>query len=99
MLVIAGLMEIDPDHFDAFVAAAKVMMAETMANDEGCAHYVFSADVEKPSHLRLFEEWDTREHLDAHLASPHLAAFREATPGMRLWITADTYEVSSKGNL
>ena len=53
------------------------MNAES-AKEDGCAAYDFSADLVDPTLFHLFEEWETQVHLDAHGASAHMGAFREA---------------------
>lgn len=75
MLVVAGVVKIDPAKRDEAIAAAVAMMRETR-KEEGCRSYVFSADLEDVGCFHLFEEWESQEALDAHFASPHMAAFQ-----------------------
>jgi len=67
MLVVAGTMEVDPDQREAFLAGRQeaVMAVRT---EPGCLDYIFSADPYDPALVRLFERWDSKEALAAHLA-------------------------------
>ena len=43
--------------------------------EKGCVQYDLHADNENPAHFFFYEQWTSKEHLDAHAASPHLTAF------------------------
>ncbi len=75
MLIVAGTIEVDPDHRDAMFAAVAPMVEATRA-EPGCRAYTFSPDPEDPGLILLFELWDDQAALDAHFASEHLAAWR-----------------------
>ena len=95
MLVIAGEIRIDPDKRDEAVAAVVEMM-EATRDEEGCVTYVFSADLEDPTVLRLFEEWESAAALELHFTAPHMAEFQRkiADVGVTSRII-HRYEVSS----
>jgi quinol monooxygenase YgiN len=97
MLVIAGVVKIDPAQRDEAVAAAVAMMRETR-REPGCLAYAFSADLEEEGSFRLFEEWESQDALDAHFASPHMAAFQGAVAklGVRE-MTVRKYAIQSVG--
>lgn len=99
MLVSAGEIAIDPTRRVAAVAAA-VRMAEETRKEAGCTQYVFSGDLGDPGCFRIFEEWESQAAIDAHFASPHLAAFQKAIAGLGVRsMTIRRYEVSSAGPL
>jgi quinol monooxygenase YgiN len=99
MFVIAGEIEIDPAQHDAAAAAALRMMEET-AKEAGCVRYVFTSDLAQRGVFRVFEEWESQQALDAHFASPHMAAFQAAVGGLGVKRMAlQRYEVSSVGPL
>lgn len=49
--------------------------------EEGCIQYDLHQDRENASHFLFYENWESREHWQAHMKAPHLAAHREATEG------------------
>jgi len=73
MLVIAGRIEIDPANTEAATSAALEMMKETR-KEPGCISYTFTSDLAEPGAFRIFEEWESQNALEAHFASPHMAA-------------------------
>lgn len=97
MLVVAGVIEIDPANRDAAVGAALRMMEETQ-REPGCISYTFSADLADPGRFRIFEEWRDEAALHAHFAAPHMAAFQKAVAGLGVRRMAiQRYEVSAVG--
>ncbi len=77
MIVVAGTVTFDGRNHEAAVAAANTV-AEHSRREAGCLFYEFFADLNQPGRLLVFEEWETEEALEAHLATDHLAAFRAA---------------------
>ena len=75
MLIVAGTIEVDPEHRDAVLAAVAPMVAATRA-EAGCQAYAFSPDPDDRGLIRLFELWDDQAALDAHFASDHMAAWQ-----------------------
>jgi quinol monooxygenase YgiN len=75
MLIVAGTLEIDPEHRDAFFAAVAPMVRATRT-EAGCQAYAFSPDPDEPGLIHLFEVWDDQASLDAHFASEHMATWQ-----------------------
>ncbi len=99
MLVIAGRIEIDPGNRDAAISAAREMMEQTQ-REAGCISYTFSSDLTDPGCFRIFEEWKSQEALDAHFASPHMAAFQGKVGALGVKsMHVQKYQVSSVGPL
>jgi quinol monooxygenase YgiN len=97
MLVIAGRIELDPKDREKAIAAAVEMMRATR-EEPGCRSYVFSAELEDPGALRIFEEWDSEEALRAHFATPHMARFQKAIIALPIKSSSVLrYEVSKVG--
>ena len=71
-ILIAGTVEIDADKRDAALAEAAALMADTRAQN-GCVHYVWSADPTSPTRIYVFENWAATDALAAHLAGPFYA--------------------------
>jgi quinol monooxygenase YgiN len=82
MLIVAGTLDVHPDDRDALMAAALPMMAASSA-EEGCLDYVFSPDPTVAGRVRVFERWTAAPALEAHFATPHMAAFRAAIAPLR----------------
>ena len=81
MILVTGIIDVDPDQREAFIAAAQAAMEPTRAED-GCEHYAFSADLDDPGRFHVSERWASEEAMTAHMASPHLAAFMGAMGGL-----------------
>lgn len=74
MLIIEGWLQFAPGEIDKFAEAARIMV-EATHQEEGCLHYSFARDMANPDILRIAERWTDDAALDAHLTSPHMAAF------------------------
>lgn len=67
-------------------------LRERSRRDPGCIRYDMHVSPDDPRRFMLYECWESRELLDAHLAQDHLAAFRErarelfaAEPEITFW--------------
>ena len=49
-------------------------LIEPTRAEEGCVQYDLHVHATDPSRFVFYENWATREHLDRHLSSAHLAA-------------------------
>ena len=45
--------------------------------EAGCVYYELMQNNDDPTDFTFVEEWASDETLDAHLGSPHIAAFKE----------------------
>jgi len=77
MIIVAGTIRIDPDKRQAFLPHAKTMLAATR-KEAGCLVYSFAFDVADAGLVRIYEEWESRIHLEAHFKVPHMADWRAA---------------------
>ena len=75
MIIVAGSIRIPADRVEDLRPVA-LSMIEATRKEAGCITYAFSFDVKEPGLLRIFEEWERREHLEAHFKTPHMAAWR-----------------------
>jgi len=87
MIVIAGSVAARPERREEVIRVARTMAAATRA-EAGCVTYRFSADLDDPNTLLIFEEWESEEALARHFQSPHMAAFRQALPGLLAGVPA-----------
>ena len=68
MMIVAGVFEVDPARRDEFLRDQEPAMRRSRA-EPGCIHYVFSADPIDTGRIYLFERWESKEALAAHLAA------------------------------
>ena len=68
MMIVAGVFEVDPAQRDEFLRDQEPAMRRSRA-EPGCIHYVFSADPIDAGRIYLFERWESKEALAAHLAA------------------------------
>ena len=50
---------------------------EPTRKEEGCVQYDLHESIAEPGRFFFYENWTSDELLQKHLASPHIAAFRE----------------------
>lgn len=72
-IIVTGTIDFDPAKRDLAVEAVVACMAATRAED-GNEAYVFAFDVEEPARFHVTEQWADQASIDAHMATPHLAA-------------------------
>ena len=72
MLIVAGYFEVDPAQREEFIRGREDAMRRSR-REPGCVTYVFSADPIEPGRVHLYERWESKDALAAHLA-----AMREA---------------------
>jgi quinol monooxygenase YgiN len=97
MLILAGTMTVDPARRDEYLAAQVPVMEATRA-EAGCLDYVMTADPIVPERVCLFERWESRAHLDQHLAGVRAAPTAADASGSRarpLDTDLAVYEISS----
>jgi len=55
--------------------AALESLVEPTSQESGYVDYALHRSVEDPALFVFYENWESGEHLDAHLAAPHLVDF------------------------
>ena len=95
MIVISGTIYIQKKKISEAIELAKEMMEKT-GEEVGCISFRFYADIESPDIFRVFEEWESEEDFQAHLATPHMATFQAgigqiiaAPPDIRRYIVSE----------
>jgi quinol monooxygenase YgiN len=53
-------------------------LIEPTRKESGCISYELYEDTTNPGRFTFIEEWESQEHLDVHLKTPHLVAAGEA---------------------
>jgi quinol monooxygenase YgiN len=68
-------------HEDA-VHAELQKLVEPTRQEQGCIQYDLHRDNDDPARFLFFENWETRDLWQTHIASDHLARYGEATEDM-----------------
>ncbi len=66
---------------DRVQAELEKLVAPTLA-ESGCLQYDLHQDHENPAHFMFYENWESREQWQAHMANDHLLAYKAATEGL-----------------
>lgn len=56
-------------------------LVEPTRQEQGCIQYDLHRNNDKPGHFLFFENWESRDLWQAHMASDHIARYIEATDG------------------
>jgi len=64
-------------------------------NEEGCINYDLHQDNENSAHFMFYENWETRELWQIHMANQHLADYMTATEGAVVDFTLNEMQVIS----
>lgn len=72
MIVIRVLIDLQPEHREAFLAFMNDSI--TVSNNfDGCLKYQLYQDVQAENTYLLYEEWESQAHFDAYRQSEHMA--------------------------
>ena len=97
MLVVAGIIRIDPKNRAAADAAFDKVRAATL-KEPGCIEYQAYADRADPGVIFMFEKWEGPEALAKHFQTPHMAEFGAAMGGFGVQgMDFKKYEVAKEG--
>ena len=104
-IVISGEIDLAPEARERALLEAKPLISAALA-EKGCVHYAWSADLNQPGRVHVFEEWETEADLAFHLAneaylrmSGHLAAVgirHAATRKYRVDLIEPVYDPDGK---
>ncbi len=75
-IVVVGSLKARPGKEDDLEQALAGLVAPTHA-EAGCILYALHRGVDDPARFAFVERWESRQNLDDHLASPHIAALLE----------------------
>ena len=79
-LTIVADIKAKSDQIDLVKAELLKLIAMTRA-EKGCINYDLHQDNEDPAHFLFYENWESRELWQAHMASQHLKDYLAATDG------------------
>ena len=95
MINVIASIQVNPGCLESFLGIFKANVPAVLAED-GCIRYAPTVDVDtglppqggvRENVVTVVEAWESLAHLKAHLAAPHMAAYREATKGMTSGVT------------
>lgn len=78
---ITAKITLKADQIDAFIEAAKPILAASRA-EPGCIGYTLYQNPHERTSFFFFEEWKDQAAVDFHFASPHFKAFGDRIKGM-----------------
>jgi quinol monooxygenase YgiN len=81
LLTVIAYMRAAPGKRDELRAALESLIEPT-SQEEGYVNYDLHQGVEDPDRFFFYENWESGEHLDAHLAAPHLVEFADRIPDL-----------------
>ena len=79
-LTIVANIKANPDKIE-LVKVELLKLIDITRAEQGCINYDLHQDNENPAHFLFYENWESRELWQAHMAAPHLAAYMAATEG------------------
>ena len=77
LLTVIAYMRAKPGREDRLRAALQSLVEPTR-EEPGYVNYDMHESVEQPGLFFFYENWESGEHLDAHLQTPHLVEFADA---------------------
>ena len=80
--VIIAEFEVKPDRLEQFLELARTDASHSVDREPGCRQFDVTLDREQPNRVVLYEVYDDEAAFDAHLKTPHLAAFRAGIEGL-----------------
>ena len=75
MIVVVGQFRFPVDRMDEARPAMRQVIEATRA-EPGCVQYNYGEDVLDPGLIRVSELWQSREHLNAHMQTAHMAQWQ-----------------------
>ncbi len=63
------------------VKAELLKLIDITRAEEGCINYVLHLDNENPSHFLFYENWESKELWQTHMANDHRVTYLAATEG------------------
>lgn len=79
-LTIVAVIRTEPHQVERVKAELLKLVAATRT-EAGCLQYDLHQDDAEPGRFLFFERWKSRDLWQAHMQTPHLAAYRKATEG------------------
>jgi quinol monooxygenase YgiN len=78
-----------------WVKAELLKLIEPTRKEKGCINYDLHQDNERPEIFKFYENWESRELWQAHMANSHLEAYMKATEAAVVDFTLNEMHVIS----
>jgi quinol monooxygenase YgiN len=75
MIVMHATLPIDPDDREAALELVRDL-AESSREEDGVVDYRVATDAEDPDTVRVFEQYEDDDAVDAHMSSDHFRSFQ-----------------------
>lgn len=75
MIIVTGMFRMPVTHRAKALQAMERVIAASL-REPGCMAYSYAEDVCDPGLFRVSEQWESREALAAHFATPHMAQWQ-----------------------
>ena len=76
MIIVAGTIRIPEDKIEALRPTAEATVLATR-KEKGCLVYSYAFDLLDRGLMRIFEQWESRAHLEGHFKQPHMVPWRQ----------------------
>lgn len=76
MIYVLATLIVKPEKRADFLENARDVIAATR-REEGCLRYDLTSSIIEPNEFIFVEQWESRDALTAHFATPHLTHWRE----------------------
>lgn len=98
MIIVIGRAEVEPQAIAQLRPALDAMMRATW-DESGCLSYSMAVESESEGVITVVERWADEAALQAHFASPHMAAFKAAALGVILSMDVKLFDVTGERSL
>ena len=96
MIVVSGRFRLPVDRIEEALPAMADVIAASLA-EPGCRDYAYAEDTTEPGLFRVYEEWESREALQAHFATAHMREWQAVRDTLGFHDRAVTsYEVAGE---
>jgi quinol monooxygenase YgiN len=76
VIAVLGTFRFPPEALEQARPLMRAVIDATLV-EPGCHAYSYAEDVAEPGLFRVMEQWDSREALSAHFATPHMKTWAE----------------------
>ena len=99
MIVMHATVPVDPESREEALDLAREL-AEASREEDGVVDYRVATDAEDPNLVRVFEQYEDEEAVDAHMSSDHFESFQaEIAAHLAGEPTLYRFDVDSKSQL
>lgn len=99
MIIVSGTLTIDPTKTERAKELIAELVPATLAED-GNITYGYWSHLEQPGVIFVYEEWADEAALNAHMGSPHMAAFMGSAGELGISsVSINRHDVSASSKL